>query len=58
LRFDMDANDLNESASEAHFPIKEGFASINPGVMHGCGHDGHTAIGMGLAKVLTQIKDQ
>jgi len=58
LRFDMDANDLNESTSENHFPLKEGFASINPGAMHGCGHDGHTAIGIGLAKVLVQIKDQ
>ena len=57
-RFDIDANDLNETTDAEHFPNKEGFASINPGAMHGCGHDGHAVIGMGLAKVLCEIKDQ
>jgi len=56
-RFDMDANELDESDSETHHPFKEGFASINPGAMHACGHDGHTAIGLGVAKLLMQIKD-
>ncbi|VEF49671.1 amidohydrolase [Bacillus freudenreichii] len=43
-------------------PIQEenvfSFASKNPGVMHACGHDGHTAMLLGAAKVLTQLKDQ
>ena len=30
------------------------FVSKNPGVMHACGHDGHTAIGLGIALVLSQ----
>jgi amidohydrolase len=33
------------------------FASRNPGVMHACGHDGHTAILLGTAKVLGELKD-
>lgn len=51
-RFDMDANDLNESAHEEHMPATAGFASVNGGAMHGCGHDAHTAIGLGLASML------
>lgn len=42
-------------------PIKEentfDFASQNPGVMHACGHDGHTAIVLGTAKVLSRLKE-
>jgi amidohydrolase len=34
------------------------FASKNRGVMHACGHDGHTAILLGAAKVLSQMRDQ
>ena len=58
LRFDIDANDMNESTNPNHIPVKEGFASINAGAMHACGHDGHTAIGLGLAKLLYQIKNE
>lgn len=47
LRFDMDALPIIE---ENDAP----YASQNPGVMHACGHDGHTAIGMGVATLLTQ----
>ncbi|NLS44518.1 MAG: M20 family metallo-hydrolase [Firmicutes bacterium] len=57
LRFDMDANDLTEAEDEAHRPYNEGFASINKGAMHGCGHDGHTAIGITVARILSQVKD-
>ena len=57
FRFDMDANDLVESEDEAHRPWREGFSSVNKGAMHGCGHDGHTTIGLALAKILVQIKD-
>jgi len=58
LRFDMDANDLIESSDEKHRPKKEGFCSINDGAMHACGHDGHTAIGLGVAKLLMELKDE
>jgi amidohydrolase/hippurate hydrolase len=51
LRADMDA-----------LPIKENtnlnFASKNDGIMHACGHDIHTAILLGTAKILSQFKDQ
>lgn len=45
LRFDMDALPIQE---ETGLP----FASQTPGCMHACGHDGHTAIGMGVASLL------
>jgi len=47
LRFDMDALPIVE---ETGLP----FASQNPGVMHACGHDGHTAMGMGVAQLLAK----
>lgn len=58
LRFDMDANDLDEARDEEHRPCRDGFASINPGVMHACGHDGHVAIGLGVAELLAGIRDR
>ncbi|MFN8465141.1 MAG: amidohydrolase [Caldilineaceae bacterium] len=47
LRFDMDALPVTEITG---LP----FASQLPGLMHACGHDGHTAIGMGVAQLLVQ----
>ena len=51
LRFDMDALPIQE---ETRLP----FASDNPGVMHACGHDGHTAIGMGVARLLARHRNE
>jgi amidohydrolase len=34
------------------------FVSKNPGVMHACGHDGHTAMLLGTAKILTGLRDE
>lgn len=45
LRFDMDALPITEATGAE-------YASKNPGVMHACGHDGHTAIGLTVAKIL------
>ncbi|MCX5909613.1 MAG: amidohydrolase, partial [Deltaproteobacteria bacterium] len=56
FRFDMDANELTEANDPKHRPSHEGFSSMNPGASHGCGHDGHTAMGLGVARVLSQIK--
>lgn len=58
FRVDMDALDLNEKLADDHRPFRDGFASCNAGMMHACGHDGHTAIGLGLATVLMQLKEQ
>ncbi|AZR73259.1 peptidase M20 [Anoxybacter fermentans] len=34
------------------------FASEHSGIMHACGHDGHIAIALGTARVLSALKDQ
>lgn len=57
FRFDIDANDLQESTDNSHIPAHEGFASVNDGAMHGCGHDGHTSMGLTLAAVLAEKRD-
>ncbi|WAL40310.1 amidohydrolase [Brevibacterium sp. BRM-1] len=58
FRFDIDSNDLIESAAPDHRPAAQGFASVNAGAMHGCGHDGHAAMGLGLARLLTGLRDE
>ncbi len=58
MRFDIDCNDVDESKEPDHTPVKEGFASIYPMLMHACGHDAHTAIGIGVANILSACKDQ
>jgi amidohydrolase len=51
IRADMDALPIQE---ENTFE----FASQNSGVMHACGHDGHTAMLLGTAKILAGMKDR
>ncbi|WP_308661218.1 M20 family metallopeptidase [Alicyclobacillus sp. SP_1] len=51
LRADMDALPIHE---ENTFP----FASQQDGVMHACGHDGHTAMLLATAKILSQMTAQ
>jgi len=50
LRADIDALPIQEEANLD-------FASQNDGVMHACGHDAHTAILLGAAKMLVEMKD-
>lgn len=50
IRADMDALPLTEKTDVP-------FKSVNPGVMHACGHDIHTAILLGTAQVLNQMRD-
>jgi aminobenzoyl-glutamate utilization protein A len=52
FRFDMDALPVRETGIDAHRPNAEHFQSTRPGLMHACGHDGHTAIGLALAERL------
>lgn len=54
LRFDMDALPVTEDDSDAHLPARAGFASERAGLMHACGHDGHTAIGVELVRRLAE----
>lgn len=55
FRVDMDALPVRESDDPAHAPAREKFSSARPGRMHACGHDGHTAIGLGLAATLPAL---
>ncbi len=48
IRTDMDALPIQEKVS---IP----FASRHPGVMHACGHDIHTTLGLGTAMILSQL---
>jgi len=51
LRFDMDALPIQE---QNEVPYR----SITPGVMHACGHDAHTAVGIGVATLLMRHREQ
>ena len=49
LRADLDALDIHEENTFVH-------VSTNPGKMHACGHDGHTAMLLGAAKYLSETR--
>lgn len=52
VRIDMDALERTEAQDNDHRPAREGFASTHPNEMHACAHDGHTTIGLGIAREL------
>ncbi len=51
LRFDMDALPIQEAN-------QTDYVSQTPDVMHACGHDAHTAIGLGIAQLMAQHRDE
>ncbi|MGV3487824.1 MAG: M20 family metallopeptidase [Tuberibacillus sp.] len=51
IRADMDALPIDEKNTFS-------FKSVHPGVMHACGHDGHTSMLLGTAFVLSKVKDE
>ena len=50
IRADIDALPITEKNSSA-------YCSINPGVMHACGHDAHTTILLGVGKIMKEMAD-
>ncbi|NJK47407.1 amidohydrolase [Candidatus Gracilibacteria bacterium] len=50
IRTDMDALPIQERTNLD-------FASRKPGIMHACGHDVHTTVGLGVAMVLSQLAE-
>jgi len=50
LRFDMDALPITEETGAE-------YASTTKGKMHACGHDGHVAVGLTVAKMLSEVRD-
>ena len=50
IRTDMDALPIQERTNLD-------YASRHPGVMHACGHDVHTTVGLGTAMILSQLKE-
>ena len=51
LRADIDALPIEEATGVP-------YSSTHPSIAHSCGHDGHMAILLGTAKVLTQMREQ
>lgn len=57
IRVDIDSNDVDESTDPTHRPKTQGFSSENANAMHACGHDGHAAMGLGVAEAISQMRD-
>jgi len=51
IRTDMDALPIQEATGLS-------YASRRPGIMHACGHDVHTTVGLGTAMILAQLREE
>ena len=58
FRFDIDCLPYEEPKTKGYRPFDEGFVSCNADSVHACGHDSHTAMGLGIADQLMAKKDQ
>lgn len=58
FRFDIDCLPYQEPEKEGFRPFDEGYISCNAECVHACGHDAHTAIGLGLAEALIKKGDE
>ncbi len=59
LRADMDALPVREEVDVPfRSEVKTEWNGMQCGVMHACGHDAHTAILMGVAEVLAQVRER
>lgn len=54
VRVDIDGLLREESTSESHVPVAEGFRSTHVGAMHACGHDAHMTIGLGVLEAIKE----
>ncbi|NIC00802.1 amidohydrolase [Halobacterium sp. R2-5] len=54
LRVDIDGLFIEESESDSHAPVREGFRSETGESMHACGHDGHMTIGVGVVEAVKE----
>ncbi|MDF2677564.1 MAG: amidohydrolase, partial [Bacillota bacterium] len=57
FRFDIDALPYEEPKEIGFKPFDEGYISHNSKKVHACAHDGHTAIGLGLAEEIIKNKN-
>ena len=58
MRFEMNCLPYDEPQRPGYRPCDEGYLSCNPQSVHACGHDGHTAIGLGIAAELMKRKGE
>lgn len=58
FRFDMDCLPYEEFEGENYRPKEQGYSSQNSNCVHACGHDGHTAMGLGAAEALLAKKEE
>lgn len=58
IRAELDGLAIQEPMDPSHYPYAEKFASSRPGVMHACGHDGHQAVVLELARFIVRNADR
>ena len=58
VRVDIDALPIEETTNPEHEANVGGYRSEYPGFSHACGHDAHTAVGLGVVKWLSENKDR